>query len=71
MKPFLLTAYLIIFGHNLQLITQNSLIADTKVFICKSPNATVYHPKKDCWGLNKCTHKILEVTEDEAGVSSL
>jgi hypothetical protein len=38
----------------------------TKVFICDSPQAVAYHSNKNCRGLQKCVHRVLEVWEREA-----
>lgn len=40
-------------------------IAD-KVYLCKSATAYVYHQTTRCRGLAACTHKIIEVTTEEA-----
>jgi hypothetical protein len=40
--------------------------AGTKVFICDSPSAVAYHSSKNCRGLQKCTHRVLEVYETDA-----
>lgn len=37
-----------------------------KVFICDSKTSDVYHSSKNCRGLNRCTHIIIEVTEKQA-----
>ncbi len=36
------------------------------VYICLSPNAYAYHTNLYCRGLNRCRHKIIKVTEQEA-----
>jgi hypothetical protein len=36
------------------------------VYICDSETATKFHLKKDCRGLNACTHEIKSVTEETA-----
>jgi hypothetical protein len=36
------------------------------VYICDSPNATRFHLKKECNGLDKCTHEIKSVTAETA-----
>ncbi|WP_300665152.1 hypothetical protein [Fluviicola sp.] len=40
--------------------------ADGNVFICDSPNATAYHYKRDCRGLNNCKHEVKKTTVAEA-----
>lgn len=45
-------------------ITEDAPFAS--VYICKSSGASVYHSELKCWGLQKCTHKILKVTVKEA-----
>ena len=40
--------------------------AGTKAFICDSPQAVAYHSSKNCRGLQKCAHQVLEVYEREA-----
>jgi hypothetical protein len=37
-----------------------------KVYICVSSSAYAYHQYINCNGLNKCTHTIKFVTENEA-----
>jgi hypothetical protein len=37
----------------------------SKVYVCRSPTAHVYHSGY-CQGLNNCTHKVDQVTVDEA-----
>ena len=39
---------------------------ESSVYICDSEYATKYHYKKDCEGLQKCTHEIKELTVTEA-----
>lgn len=39
---------------------------ETKVLVCKSPNAARFHLDKDCIGLNKCKREIVTVTKAEA-----
>ncbi|MFA6245613.1 MAG: hypothetical protein WC615_01650 [Mucilaginibacter sp.] len=36
------------------------------VYICDSPTAKKYHLRNDCRGLSRCTHRIIEVTLEEA-----
>jgi hypothetical protein len=36
------------------------------VFICDSKTSYAYHSTADCRGLNRCTHQIVKVSEDEA-----
>lgn len=36
------------------------------VYICNSSTSVAYHSKKDCRGLNRCTHTIIEVSEEKA-----
>ena len=36
------------------------------VYICDSPTAKKYHLRNDCKGLSRCTHRIIEVTLEEA-----
>jgi hypothetical protein len=36
------------------------------VFICDSRSAIAYHSTTDCSGLNRCTHQIVKISEDEA-----
>lgn len=37
-----------------------------KVFVCDSENATKYHLKSNCKGLEKCDHDVLKLTKEEA-----
>jgi len=39
---------------------------ETKVYICYSPSAYVYHSTLKCSGIRNCRHEIYEVTLDEA-----
>ena len=36
------------------------------VYICKGPNSTKYHYKKDCRGLNSCSTDIYSVSMSNA-----
>lgn len=36
------------------------------VYVCDSSGSVAYHSDKNCSGLNRCTHKIIAVTETEA-----
>jgi len=38
----------------------------SKVWICKSSGAKKYHFSRDCGGLNRCTHTIVETTVRDA-----
>lgn len=38
----------------------------SKVYICVSSSASVYHQTRECRGLSNCTHTIKAVTENEA-----
>jgi len=40
--------------------------AQKTVYICNSKTSTAYHLKKDCRGLNACTHGITSVSEGDA-----
>jgi hypothetical protein len=40
--------------------------AGNKVWICDSKTSVAYHSKKDCAGLSRCTHQIIEISEEEA-----
>ncbi|HWJ25513.1 MAG TPA: hypothetical protein VNS32_03165 [Flavisolibacter sp.] len=37
-----------------------------KVYVCDSRTSEAYHINKNCRGLNRCTHTIIEVTEKQA-----
>lgn len=39
---------------------------ETYVYICDSRTAYAYHSSENCSGLNRCSHKILKITLDEA-----
>ena len=41
-------------------------VQTAEVYICLSANAKAYHAKKECKGLDACTHTIKKVTEKEA-----
>jgi hypothetical protein len=36
------------------------------VYICDSPTAKKYHLRNDCRGLSRCTHRIMEITLEDA-----
>jgi hypothetical protein len=36
------------------------------VYICDSSTSIAYHSDKNCKGLNRCTHTIVSVSEDDA-----
>jgi hypothetical protein len=36
------------------------------VYICNSEGSVAYHSSKECKGLQKCSHTILTVTEEDA-----
>jgi hypothetical protein len=36
------------------------------VYICNSEGSVAYHSSKECKGLQKCSHTILTVTQEEA-----
>lgn len=38
----------------------------TDVYVCYSKTSVAYHSIKDCKGLTRCTHKIIEVSETDA-----
>jgi len=38
----------------------------TPVYTCDSHSAKRYHLKANCKGLNRCTHRIVKITLDEA-----
>jgi len=37
-----------------------------KVYICDNKTSSVYHIRKNCKALDKCSHKIITVTTKEA-----
>ena len=57
MRTFFL---LVVLSAHMQTIPKDS------VYICDSPSAKKYHLKNDCHGLRKCTHRIIEITLEEA-----
>lgn len=36
------------------------------VYVCDSSGSVAYHAVKDCSGLNRCTHRIVAVSESDA-----
>ncbi len=40
--------------------------SEKEVYICVSKSAEVYHLKKDCHGLNRCTHEVKVVSLQSA-----
>jgi hypothetical protein len=41
-------------------------LKDVKVFVCDSTTSVAYHETKNCRGLNRCTHEIIQVTKRDA-----
>lgn len=37
-----------------------------KVYICTGPDAECYHDRKDCYGLERCTHEVECVSRERA-----
>ncbi len=50
----------------LALIFINASSVRTTVYICVSKSAYAYHYDLDCRGLNRCTHEIRAVSEEDA-----
>ena len=46
--------------------TGNTQTNGVTVYICNSSGAKVYHSSSSCWGLNKCTHGVIEVSKSDA-----
>ena len=40
--------------------------SDTKVYMCNNGKTEVYHLKKDCQGIKRCTFEIKELDKDYA-----
>lgn len=40
--------------------------SDAKVFVCDSSTSVAYHSSKNCRGLQKCTHEIINVPKNDA-----
>lgn len=40
--------------------------ASPTVYICTGPKATAYHSNPNCKGLNKCTHSVKAVSQQQA-----
>jgi len=57
MKPYLLFLVLLMHSHPKP---------KDIVYYCDSPNAKIYHLKNDCHGLSRCTHRIVDITLNEA-----
>ena len=57
---------LLVVGTVLLLFSFGKSNGESPVYICDSEYATKYHYKKDCEGLQKCTHEIKELTVTEA-----
>lgn len=62
MKRYLLTVFITLSSFAFSFTPA----ANSKVFICVSSSAKVYHNLKTCQGLQSCTHKIEEVTDRDA-----
>lgn len=48
------------------LISVSFISADETVYVCDSSTSVAYHQKKNCSGLNRCTHEIITVTKTKA-----
>lgn len=48
------------------LLVQISIQKKNTVYFCDSNYAKKYHLRNDCKGLSHCTHKIIELTLEEA-----
>jgi hypothetical protein len=46
------------------LFTSNTVLV-SKVYVCDSNTSVAYYSKKECRCLNKCTHKIIHITQKE------
>jgi len=42
----------------------------TTVYICDSPNAIRYHYKANCRDLSNCSHRIIQISLEEAKKSN-
>jgi hypothetical protein len=50
----------------LSLLLTLSFTSSTTVFVCDSETSVAYHASRSCKGLNRCTHTIISVTENDA-----
>lgn len=56
----------ILFSTLFYLLSAVQSAPQSNVYICDSPTAKKYHIKKDCSGLNRCTHVIKQVSKTDA-----
>lgn len=47
-------------------ITITHVVAKDSVYVCNSNTSVAYHSSQNCRGLNRCTHKVIKVTQKEA-----
>jgi hypothetical protein len=50
----------------LSLLLTLSFTSSTTVFVCDSETSIAYHASRSCKGLNRCTHTIISVSENDA-----
>ena len=43
-----------------------SFSSESSVYVCDSSTSVAYHSSSDCRGLNKCTHTIIRVSQNDA-----
>ena len=73
MKVFFLASAIAIFligaqrdhHHVIQNAAYRAVYADS-AYICDSKTAYAYHKYKNCRGLNRCTHRIVKISIDDA-----
>lgn len=47
-------------------VSASSISSSKTVYLCLSETAVAYHIVRDCKGLDRCTHKIIETTLKDA-----
>jgi hypothetical protein len=48
------------------LLISLSFTLSTTVYVCDSNTSVAYHSNRSCKGLNRCTHTIISVSENDA-----
>ncbi len=72
MKKILSIAAIFIFilgGYKACSGKEEKISGNSLIYICDSPNAYAYHYNINCHGLNRCTHEIIEISQDELNES--
>lgn len=52
-------------------LLKGAVCTSPQVYICDSPNSIRYHLRADCKGLRNCSHRIIQVSLEEANKRKL